>query len=385
MRTSDSKHRDINTASKQMELFGSPVGPELPNHTSKTGLTGSNPLMLNLNEEISLLARSNHSVLITGESGTGKTTVAQIIHQRSLRASACLVDINCAALPDTLIESELFGYEKGAFTGAMIRKKGLFEVAEKGTLFLDEIGELKLELQAKLLKAIDQQNIRRLGGTKEIHCNVRIIAASSRNLQRMVRMGTFREDLYYRVAVFQLDIPPLRARQDDIRELVGRQLASERANAEFSEPLHIDERALSELSSYHWPGNIRQLQNVLARLAYYTNGQTISASHVRAELSRFKDLDANTIILPDSCSTLLQGEGLEDFSYRVRGNVIESVKNCMNGNITHAARRLKVNRSSLHEIIRKLSTRNQKLAATDNLLIFEREGDKSCTRATSDR
>jgi transcriptional regulator with PAS, ATPase and Fis domain len=319
--------------------------------------------MLHLDEQITHLARSNHPVLITGESGTGKTTFAQIIHQRSPRASSCLVDINCAALPDTLIESELFGFEKGAFTGAMGRKKGLFEVAEKGTLFLDEIGELKHELQAKLLKAIDQQKIRRIGGTKDIHCNVRILAASSRNLQRMVRIGTFREDLYYRVAVFELDIPPLRQRQDEIRELVGRQLASEQANGELSEPLQIDERALSELSSYHWPGNIRQLQNILARFACYTNGQTITVAHVRAELSRFKNLEADTISLPDSCSTLLAGEGLEDFSYRVRRSVIDTVKNRMNGNISQAAQRLKVNRTSLHAMIQKIKTRNAPKAA----------------------
>lgn len=357
MPTSDSKHRDMSATSKQMELFGSPIGLDLPNHTTETRLTGSNPFMLCLDDEMTRVAHSDHPVLITGESGTGKTTIAQIIHQRSRRATSRLVDINCAALPDTLIESELFGFERGAFTGAMGRKKGLFEVAENGTLFLDEIGELKLELQAKLLKAIDQQKIRRLGATKDILCNVRILAASSRNLQRMVRIGTFREDLYYRVAVFELNIPPLRERQYDIQELVCRQLAAEQVNAGASEPFRIDERALSELSTYHWPGNIRQLQNVVARLACYTNDQTISTSHVRAELNRFKDLDANTIILPDSCSTLLQGEGLEDFSYRVRGNVIDSVKNCMNGNITQAAQRLKVNRSSLHEIIRKMNTR----------------------------
>ena len=368
MRKSNSKHGDVGAASKQMELFGSPIGIDLRNHTSQARLTGSNPVMLSLEDEMTRLARSDHPVLITGESGTGKTTVAQIIHQRSARATGCLVDINCAALPDTLIESELFGFEKGAFTGAISRKKGLFEVAEKGSLFLDEIGELRLELQAKLLKAIDQREIRRLGGTKDINCNVRILAASSRNLQRMVRMGTFREDLYYRVAVFELDIPPLRERQDDIRELVCRQLAAEQAKAGSSEPLRIDERALSELSLYCWPGNIRQLHNVLARLASYTHGQTISAAHVRAELSRFRDLEADTISLPDSCGTLLPGEGLEDFSYRIRGSVVEAVKYRMNGNISRAAQRLRVNRSSLHEIIRKINTRAISKAGSGNAL-----------------
>jgi transcriptional regulator with PAS, ATPase and Fis domain len=368
MRARDSKRRDVGTASTQMELFSSPMKRDLANDGLEAKLTGSNHIMRCLDQEMTRVAHSDHPVLITGESGTGKTTVAQIIHQHSSRASEALVDINCAALPDALIESELFGFERGAFTGAMSRKKGLFEVAEKGSLFLDEIGELKPEVQAKLLKAIDQRKIRRLGGTKDINCNVRILAASSRNLQQMVRIGTFREDLYYRVAVFELGIPPLRERQDHIRELVCRQLAAEQANVGSSEPLEIDERALRELSSYCWPGNIRQLQNVLARLACYTNGQTISAVHVRAELSRFKNLEADTISLPDSCSTLLPGEGLEDFSCRVRRAVIEAVKDRMNGNITQAAQRLKVNRTSLHEIIRKINTRATSKAGGGNAL-----------------
>jgi transcriptional regulator with PAS, ATPase and Fis domain len=324
--------------------------------TSEATLCGSNPIMRRLDEDITRAARSDHPVLITGESGTGKTTVAQIIHHRSPRATACFVDVNCAALPDALIESELFGFEKGAFTGADGQKKGLFEIAENGTLFLDEIGELKPELQAKLLKAIDQQKIRRLGGTKDIHCNVRLIAASSRNLQRMISVGTFREDLYYRIAVLELDIPPLRERQDDIRELVCRQLVAENTKVGLSEPLQIEERALSELSSYSWPGNIRQLQNVVARLACDASSQTIGAAHVRAELIRFRNLNADIIILPDSCSTLLSGEGLENFSRRVRGSVIESVKNRMDGNITQAARRLKVDRSALHRMIQRINT-----------------------------
>jgi transcriptional regulator with PAS, ATPase and Fis domain len=329
---------------------------KMPAVTLKTILCGSNPVMLRLDAEMTRVANSSHPVLITGESGTGKTTVAQIIHHRGPRATACLVDVNCAALPDALIESELFGYERGAFTGAMGRKQGLFEIAENGTLFLDEIGELKPELQAKLLKAIEQQKIRRLGGTRDIYCNVRLLTASSRNLQQMVRVGTFREDLYYRVAVFELEIPPLRERQDDIRQLAYRQLAMEQTKAGWSRPLQIDECALDELSSYGWPGNIRQLHNVLARLVCHTDGQTIRADHVRTELGSFRTLDADTIILPDSCSTLLPGEGIEDFSRRVRSSAIEAVKNRVNGNVSQAAQRLKVDRSSLHKIIHRINT-----------------------------
>ena len=177
-----------------------------------TEMLGTSEQMQVLMADINRAAPSNHVVLIHGESGTGKTTAASMIHKRSPRASRPFVDINCAAIPEALVESELFGYEKGAFTGAVGAKMGLFELADQGTLFLDEIVELKLELQAKLLTAIEQQKIRRLGGTVDIKCDLRIIAASSRDLQRMVVEGKFREDLYYRLAVLEIAVPPLRDR-----------------------------------------------------------------------------------------------------------------------------------------------------------------------------
>src|SRR6266849_5386710 len=230
-------------------------------------MIGTSAEMKELDADISRAARSNHVVLIIGESGTGKTTAAALIHQRSPRAAKPFIDINSAALPETLIESELFGYEKGAFTGAVATKKGLFELAEEGTLFLDEIGDMKLELQAKLLKAIEQQKIRRLGGTKDIQCNVRIIAASARNLQQMVSEGKFREDLYYRLAVLEVPIAPLRQRREDIALLVHDRLVWEQQLASVPTLLEIEDEAVAELVVYDWPGNIRQLHNVLSRLA----------------------------------------------------------------------------------------------------------------------
>jgi transcriptional regulator with PAS, ATPase and Fis domain len=329
--------------------------------TSTPTMLGSSMTMRRLDQAISRVARSKHIVLITGESGTGKTTAAQMIHDRSNRAAAPFVDINCAALPETLIESELFGYEKGAFTGATAQKKGLFEAAEGGTLFLDEIGELKLELQAKLLKAIEQKKIRRLGATKDVDCNVRVLAASSRNLQRMVKNGTFREDLYYRLAVLELDIPPLRDRHDDIRELVAKQLAVEQENAGLS--LQLESKALTELVSYNWPGNIRQLFNVLARLACHAPSGTITAAQVRSELTRFRTIDPDTIILPEHCNTLLADESFDDFSTRVRGAVIEAVRE-IHGNMSRAAVRLKCDRSSLLRIAGRINSRNDKTGTT---------------------
>lgn len=317
------------------------------------------PIMRELDREMTCVASSRHSVLLTGESGAGKTTAARIIHDRSGRRAGTFVDLNCAALPDNLVESELFGYERGAFTGAVGWKKGLFEVAAGGTLFLDEIGELKLELQAKLLKAIDDRKIRRVGGVKEIKCDVRLMAASSRNLQRLTAAGGFREDLYYRLTVFELRVPPLRERREDICEFVRRQLALDQAETGRPERLQIDEPALDELCRYAWPGNIRQLQNVVARLTCYAAGDVISAADVRAHLARFEYLDSETLALPDSCSVLFAHESLDKFSQRVRGAAIEATKRRNNGNISQVARRLKVDRTSIYRIVKEINTRSE--------------------------
>jgi transcriptional regulator with PAS, ATPase and Fis domain len=329
-----------------------------------TWLSGSTSYMRALDHELTRVAESDYPVLITGESGSGKTTVAKIVHQRSERATAPIVEINCAALPDGLLESELFGFERGAFTGAIAAKKGLFETAQRGTLFLDEIGELRLELQAKLLKAIDGRKIRRLGGITDRFCDVRLIAASSRNLQRMISVGTFRDDLYYRLSVLQLDIPPLRDREPDIRELVYRRLAAEQAALGRPERLQVDEGALRELCLYGWPGNIRQLHNVIARLACYTSGNRITVANVRAELARFKYLDSDTIALPDSCSNLFAAESLHDFTRRVRGAAIEAVKRRSNGNMSRVARRLKIERSAFVRIAQRTSAHCHSPAST---------------------
>jgi transcriptional regulator with PAS, ATPase and Fis domain len=327
-------------------------------------MLGSSLSMQQLDDALTRVALSKHIVLITGESGTGKTTAAQLIHDRSKRAGAPFVDVNCAALPETLLESELFGYEKGAFTGATGQKKGLFEVAENGTLFLDEIGELKLELQAKLLKAIEQKKVRRLGGTTDIPCDVRILAASSRDLQRMVKAGSFREDLYYRLAILEIDIPPLRGRQEDIRDLIAGQLAVEQEEQKrFDEPLKFDSRALNELVAYSWPGNIRQLFNVLARLACHTPTRTISLAHARSELARFRKVDPATIVLPEDCNLLLPGESFNEYSARTRIAVLLAVKEASNGNMTRVAERLKMDRPAMYQILNRLKSRIAKTPA----------------------
>lgn len=326
-----------------------------PVETSR--MIGSSPQMRELNLEIARAARSTHSVLIKGESGTGKTTAALMIHEQSPRADKPFVDLNCAALPEALLESELFGYEKGAFTGAGTTKKGLFETADRGTLFLDEIAEMKPELQAKLLTAIEQKKIRRLGSTKDIQCNVRILTASSRNLQTMIKEGTFREDLYYRIAVLEIQVAPLRERPSDIPALINSRLLHEQELTSRSTPFQIEDRALKALAFYDWPGNIRQLQNVVSRLtARVDDEKAITQTDVYSQLPH-NDVEEGSLVLPAAARVLLANENLYSYVARVQLLVIEAAT-IAEGNHTHAAKRLGYRRSSLVGLKQKLKRGN---------------------------
>jgi transcriptional regulator with PAS, ATPase and Fis domain len=326
-----------------------------------TGLVGSSLKMQELDNEIRMAARSAHSVLIKGESGTGKTTAATKIHECSIRSSKPFVHINCATIPEALLESELFGHEKGAFTGAGAVKKGLFELAEGGTLFLDEVAEMKVELQAKLLTAIEQKQIRRIGGSKSIQCDVRIIAATSRNLIGMIQAGTFREDLYYRLAVLEVHVAPLRERRGDIPALIQHRLDEEQRLAMRAEPYIIELGAIDQLVSYDWPGNIRELQNLVSRLtARVDEGNTITRENVLAILSRLGHQAVSTyfqeegaLILPAEVRALRPGESLQDFINRVRVVVIEAAKT-NEGSLTRAAKRLNYNRTSFGKLVARL-------------------------------
>jgi transcriptional regulator with PAS, ATPase and Fis domain len=233
--------------------------------------------MKNLMFEVDRVAQVESTVTIYGESGVGKELIAHSIHQLSPRAEKPFIRINCGSIPENLLESELFGYEKGAFTGALGNgKKGLFELANEGTLFLDEIGELPLNLQVKLLRAIQEREIMKIGGTRAIPINIRIIAATNKNLEEMVTAGTFREDLFYRIHVIPLFVPPLRERMDDIEHLVYHFL--EYYNDRFSTKNHFSEDAMEMLKAHKWPGNIRQLQNVMERAMVITANQMITAN-----------------------------------------------------------------------------------------------------------
>ena len=225
-------------------------------------------------------ARGDSTVLIRGETGTGKEIFARALHAASPRAEKAFVPINCGAIPDTLLESELFGYEKGAFTGAIKRgKQGLFEFADGGSIFLDEIGELAPPLQVKLLRILQDGKVRRIGGTREVPVNVRILAATNRNLEDLLQKGWFREDLYYRLNVIPLFLPPLRARKEDIPLLTQVFLKRYAARLQKSEPT-ISEAASRKLMGYHWPGNIRELENVIERAVNILSGSVVLEEHI---------------------------------------------------------------------------------------------------------
>jgi len=227
-------------------------------------IIGRSPAMLDLFKLIETIARTNSTVLITGESGTGKDLAARAVHYHSLRREHPFVALNCGGLPETLLESELFGHMRGAFTGADANKKGLIEVAERGTIFLDEIGEMSLTMQVKLLRVLQDRRFRRLGGTEEVQADIRVIAATNQDLNRMVAEGRFREDLYYRINVIQLHLPPLRDRREDVPMLADHFLAKYAAQAEKA-VRGISKEAHALLAGYGWPGNVRELENVLER------------------------------------------------------------------------------------------------------------------------
>jgi two-component system response regulator PilR (NtrC family) len=242
-------------------------------------LIGKSKKMQELYKMIEVVSVTNSTVLITGESGTGKELVAKAIHLMSPRAEESFVSVNCGAFTETLLESELFGYMRGAFTGAAANKKGLFEVADKGTIFLDEIGDTSLAMQVKLLRVLQERSLRRVGGTEEIPVDVRIIAATNRDLSEMVRENQFREDLFYRISVIPLELPPLRHRRDDIPLLADHFLA--RLNTSIGRKIdRISDEALKKMEAYDWPGNVRELENAMERAFILETSAELSAQHL---------------------------------------------------------------------------------------------------------
>ena len=249
-----------------------------------TALVGSSPAMARLREEIARVASSEANVLVQGENGTGKELVAREVHALSRRADRPFVVVNCGAIPAGLVESELFGHEKGAFTGADRRRIGLFEAAHEGTLFLDEVGELPKAVQPALLRALQFGELRPVGGDRARRVDVRVVAATNRDLGAMLRSGEFREDLYYRVATLVLEVPPLRARREDVAVLARHFLA--RSAARLGRELELDEAALRRLADHDWPGNVRELENAAERLCVMAEGRSIGAGLVERHVLR---------------------------------------------------------------------------------------------------
>jgi DNA-binding NtrC family response regulator len=279
------------------------------------------------------VAATNSTVLLGGESGVGKDLIARAIHEKSRRASAPFVKINSTAIPENLLESELFGYEKGAFTGATASKPGKFELADKGTLFLDEIGDVPAATQVKLLRVLQEREFERLGGTRTIKVDVRLIAATNRDLRAALEDGTFREDLYYRLNVVPLDIAPLRERKEDIPELVN--LFLSRWSAESGRAISaITPEALKILEDYYWPGNVRQLQNIIERASALAKGDVLDVADIRLDPDR-KSAGGSATFLPDGLTL----EQWEDEMIR------EALKRA-NGNKSQAARLLGLSRNA---------------------------------------
>ena len=248
-------------------------------------IIGKSQKMQELVSHAQRAASASVSVLITGETGTGKEVLAKFIHNIGLRSDKPFIAINCAAIQNTMLESELFGYEAGAFTGAERRKHGLMEVADGGILFLDEISSMPLDIQAKLLRAIEEQAFRRVGGTSLIHVDVQILAASNRNLSSLIKDGNFREDLYYRLKVVDLDLPPLRERKADIPELVGFFIRQNNPRLGLNIK-DVTPRAMQALLNYQWPGNIRELSNAIERAMLFCDDEKVDLPHLPADVIR---------------------------------------------------------------------------------------------------
>jgi two-component system nitrogen regulation response regulator NtrX len=313
----------------------------------RTGeMVGSSGAMVRVRELIARVARSDSRVLITGESGTGKELVAAAIHEHSPRRDRPFVRVNCAAIPRDLVESEMFGHEKGSFTGAAERRIGKFELADTGTLFLDEIGDLSMEAQAKLLRAIEAKEIQRVGGNKTIRVDVRIIAATNHDLGKAVEEGAFREDLYFRLNVIPIHLPPLRERGSDVIELLHH----------FSEMQHqrTGRHALTwstdaeaRVSAYAWPGNVRELANIVERVAILSNDSHVSAGDIAAVLPAHREGPSSTV-------TTAEDRSLTDTLDDVERRMISDALAWASGNVAEAARRLKTDRANLYRRMKRL-------------------------------
>ncbi len=320
-------------------------------------VVGDHGLMQDVFRLVQKVASSSATVLIYGESGTGKELIARALHYNSPRAARPFVAVNCSAIPEPLLESELFGHEKGAFTGAVARKAGLFEEAQGGTLFLDEVGDLPLAMQAKLLRAVQEKEIRRVGGTASIPLDVRIVAATNQDLARLVREGKFREDLYYRLNVFPITLPPLRERATDIPRLAEHFLERFAREAGRSRP-RVSRQALSLLLRYRWPGNVRQLESVLERAFLLCEGGEITPDLLPPEVRE------NVAGPPSGLDIDIPDEGIS--LEALERELLAKAMRKAGGRLTRAARLLGISYRTLQYRLEKFGIARQPVAGPPN-------------------
>jgi two-component system, NtrC family, nitrogen regulation response regulator NtrX len=329
---------------------------ELRHRLGKHELVGSGPAMKKLFSQIDRVAASETRVCILGETGTGKELVARAIHEKSPRREHAFVTLNCAAVPAELIESELFGHEKGSFTGAAAKHIGKFEQADSGTLFLDEIGDMPLPMQAKLLRVLEEGEVERVGGDKPISVNVRVVVATHRNLEDLVKHDTFRSDLFHRIYVFPLTIPPLRERLEDFPDLVAHFARQVAAQNGWKEKVFEDD-AIAELRNYGWPGNVRELRNVVERLVLLAAEDKLSAADVRMVLPAS---GSPTRQAPDASSPASNGTLAERTEAFEREVLVAEIRR-HNFHMTNVARALGLERSHLYKKCQQLGIDLQSL------------------------
>lgn len=332
---------------QQLKRENNSLKRELKSRNHLGHLIGNSPAIAQLKEMVRTVAAASSTVLIRGESGTGKELVARGIHGCSPRADQPFVTVNCGAFPETLLESELFGYVKGAFTGANTNRRGLFEAADKGTLFLDEIGEMTLQMQVSLLRVLQERQVRPLGSATNIPVDVRLLAATNANLEMAVQEGRFREDLYYRISVIPVELPPLRDRREDIPLLAMHFLR--RFAAAMGKPVaKFDPAGMARLEAYDWPGNVRQLENAVERAVALTQGETVVVGPLQARLPSNGNGAEPTAALP-----ALPPDGLERFIQDVEKHYLSAALGQSGGVRTRAADLLRMSYRSFRHYAKK--------------------------------
>jgi len=356
------KYQEINGILQQAQVYRESQGQQQSGHSPELfrSLVGSSRTINAVRKMIEQVADSDATVLILGESGTGKEVVARNIHYHSPRRNRPFVPINCGAIPSDLLESELFGHEKGAFTGAISARQGRFEMAEGGTLFLDEIGDMSMHMQVKLLRVLQERTFERVGSNKTITADVRIIAATHRNLEKAIEQGDFREDLYYRLNVFPIEMPPLRDRAEDIPLLIKELIT--RLEHEKRGSVRLTQSAVIALCQYHWPGNVRELANVIERLVIMHPYGVVDVHDLPAKFQVESGELKDAVITDSALITVDQlevprlprdGIDLKQHLTALECNLIKQALDDAEGVVAHAASRLRLRRTTLVEKLRK--------------------------------